>query len=231
MNLSNLIVEVTRKCNLYCDHCLRGDAMAMNIKKEYIDSILSQVDSIGSVCFTGGEPSLNVPAMEYFLEQCKGRRISIEFFYIATNGVNVPESFVIFCLKLYSYCDNKEACRVDVSNDRYHMDIADYNLDLLQGLSFFGKKFEKDYFNYANGASLISEGRSSNTRGAHEPYDSIEINSPNEFTDECEVYLNCKGEIINGCNWSFQSQKKHKICNVGELTEYYQKLIDAEVYS
>jgi hypothetical protein len=231
MNINNLIVEVTRKCNMYCDHCLRGDAMNMNIKKEYIDSVLSQVDNIGNVCFTGGEPSLNLPAMEYFLSECKRRRISLEYFYIATNAVKVTESFVMFCLKMYSYCDNKEMCRVDVSNDRYHMDEADFDMSMLQGLSFVGKKYEKDNFNFAGGTSLISEGRSSNTKGAHKPYDHIEIDSVNSFTDECDIYLNCKGEIINGCNWSYASQKKHKLCNVGELTEYYQKLIDAEVYS
>jgi len=230
MNINNLIVEVTRKCNLYCDHCLRGDAMAMNIKKEYIDSVLSQVDNIGNVCFTGGEPSLNVPVMEYFLEQCKRRRISIEFFYIATNGVDVPESFIMFCLKMYSYCDNKEMCRVDLSNDRYHMDIADFNTELLQGLSFFGKKFEKDNWNYYNGSGLISEGRGKRVKEAHGPITVDDEMSLDDFENDCEVYLNCKGEIINGCNWSYASQKKHKLCDVGELSKYYEELQEAQLH-
>lgn len=224
MNINNLIVEVTRKCNLYCDHCLRGDAMNMNLKKEYIDSLLSQVDSIGNLCFTGGEPSLNVPIMEYFLEQCKNRRISIEYFYIATNGVNVPESFILFCLKLYSYCDSKENCLVHLSNDRYHMDEADFNLDLLQGLSFFGRKFAKDNWDYYNGSGLIGEGRSSNNQHAHEPITIDDDMTLEDFENDCEVYLNCKGEIINGCNWSYKSQKEHKLCDVDSLSTYYKWL-------
>ena len=54
MNIRNLIVEVTRKCNMYCDHCLRGEPINVNMKKEYIDLLLDQVDNIGSVVFTGG---------------------------------------------------------------------------------------------------------------------------------------------------------------------------------
>jgi len=229
MNINNLIVEVTRKCNLYCDHCLRGDAMNMNLKKEYVDSLLDQVDSIGNLCFSGGEPSLNVPIMEYFLERCKSRGIDINHFYIATNGVNVPESFVLFCLKLYSYCDDKDFCLLQVSNDRYHMDIADFNLDLLKGLSFFGKKFEKDYHNYYNGSGLIGEGRAASNTSAHKPITVDNEMTLEDFENECEVYLNCKGEIINGCNWSFSSQKKHKLCDVGGLSKYYEELQEMEM--
>lgn len=229
MNISNLIVEVTRKCNLYCNHCLRGDAMNINLKKEYIDSLLSQVDSIGSLCFSGGEPSLNVSIMEYFLEQCKKNNISIGYFYIATNGVDIPDSFVIFCLKLYSYCDEKEQCQVHVSNDRYHMDIADFNIEMLQGLSFFSKKFEKDFYNYGNGSGLISEGRASNERNGHKPILIDDEMNIEDFVNDCEVYLNCKGEIINGCNWSYTSQKKHKLCDVGELTKFYESLEEVEM--
>lgn len=229
MNINNLIVEVTRKCNLYCDHCLRGDAMNMNLKKEHVDSLLDQINEIGDLCFSGGEPSLNVPIMEYFLEQCISRRISIERFYIATNGVDTPIEFVIFCLKLYSYCDDKENCSVQVSNDMFHMDISDYNVDMLEGLKFFSKKFDKDRDTY--GVGLITEGRSSGNKHGHKPFTVDDNMTLDEFESECEVYLNCKGEIINGCNWSFSSQKKHKMCDVGKLSEYYQELINEQVYS
>lgn len=222
MNIHSLILEVTRKCNISCDHCLRGEPLNMNLKKEYIDTLLNQTDEIGLVTFTGGEPTLNVPIMEYFLEQCKQRNISIEGFYVATNGMNVPEEFVMFCLKMYSYCYSKEMCRIDVSNDIYHRSEGSYDESLLSGLSFYGKKFEKDGFDYDRGRSLRKEGRSES---------GVEINIIDEedidldhFNDDFDVYLNCKGEIINGCDWSYMNQSKHKVCDVGDLELYYKNL-------
>lgn len=229
MDIHSLIVEVTRKCNISCDHCLRGEPINSDLKKEYIDSLLDQTNYIGTVTFTGGEPTLNIPIMEYFLEQCKERGISIDGFYIVTNGIKVPESFVMFCLKMYSYCSEKEMCRVDVSNDIYHNYEGKYNSELLEGLSFFGKKFEKDGFNYHNGTSLIKQGRSESGRNnIYTKENEIDIDY---FENEMDIYLNCKGEIINGCDWSYKNQKKHKICDVGELSNYYQELINEQVCS
>ena len=119
-SIYNLIIEVTRKCNTQCDHCLRGDRENKNIDYKFIDSLLNQVENINSVTFTGGEPSLNVDAIEYFLQQCKEKDIYIGYFFIVTNGININASFVIACLKLYAYCEEKEMCQVLVSNDSYH---------------------------------------------------------------------------------------------------------------
>jgi hypothetical protein len=30
-------------------------------------------------------------------------------------------------------------------------------------------------------------------------------------------YLNCNGNIINGCDWSYENQEKYKICAVEDL--------------
>lgn len=222
MDIHSLILEVTRKCNISCDHCLRGEPLNVNLKKEYIDTLLDQTSYIGTVTFTGGEPTLNVPIMEYFLEQCKQRNISIDGFYVATNGMNVPESFVMFCLKMFSYCSDKEMCRIDVSNDMYHRSEGSYDESLLKGLSFYGKKFEKDGFDYNRGTSLIKQGRSYK---GHEIKVVDEKNIDLEyFENELDIYLNCKGEIINGCDWSYNSQKEHKLCDVGDLELYYKNL-------
>ena len=75
ITISNLVIEVTRKCNMFCDHCLRGDLQNIDLKKEYVDSLLNQVDQINNVTFSGGEPSLNIPIIEYFLEQCKEKNL------------------------------------------------------------------------------------------------------------------------------------------------------------
>lgn len=233
MNIGSLIVEVTRKCNISCQHCLRGEAVNMNMKKEYVDTLLSQVDNINSLVFSGGEPTLNLPLMEYFLEVCKHRRIDIGFFYIATNGKKITKRFIMFCLDLFNYCSEKDECSVQISNDMFHRDECDYDIKLLEGLKFFSKKFEKDGYDYNNWSSLKTEGRMENRMRRENKPIVIDENciNPEYFENDVDVYLNCKGEIINGCDWSYKSQKEHKLCDVGELSKYYQELIDEQVCS
>ena len=223
MQIPNLIIEVTRKCNMSCEHCLRGDAKNLNIDHKYIDSLLEQVEEIGNVTFSGGEPSLNLETLEYFLSEVKRLHIYVDFFYIATNGLVVSEEFVMFCLKMYSYCGMKEDCRVDVSNDMYHAQEGDFDLDLLSGLSFFGRKFENDGYNYRYGkdSMLVNEGRSSDGNGHNVTV--YDIESMDDFNG-ATIYLNCKGEIINGCDWSYVSQSKYKLCDVSELTGFFEKI-------
>lgn len=57
LNIYNLVLEVTRRCNMCCAHCLRGEAQNMDMQKETIDKLLDQTDSISMVTFSGGEPS------------------------------------------------------------------------------------------------------------------------------------------------------------------------------
>lgn len=227
MNINNLVIEVTRKCNMSCFHCLRGEAINVNMKKEYIDTLIEQIGFSGyinSVVFTGGEPTLNVPIMEYFLYKCKLHRIGVGFFYLATNGLKVKEDFVMFCLRMYAYCDEKDTCGINISNDQPHQCEGDFNDELLKGLSFFTKKFTKDNWNYNNGESYIKQGRS--TEG-HEPRGVDIIEDSNDWED-AQIYLNCKGEIICGCDWSYINQSKHKICDVGDLRVIYEGLYQHE---
>ena len=222
MYIRELFIEVTRKCNIKCLHCLRGGAQNLNIDTKHIDSLLNQVSEIGHVTFTGGEPTLNVEAIQYFLDAIKKRGISLGGFYVVTNGKNVKENFVITMLKLYAYSYEKEICSVQVSNDIYHAEETKYNDDLLSGLSFFSKKNKDDNERYQ--FNLIDEGRAKKMRSQYksEPLTS-DIECVDDF-DEAEIHLNAKGEIINGCNWSYVSQSKHKLCDVQNLREFYLKL-------
>ena len=229
MHIQSLVIEVTRKCNLSCAHCLRGDSQNVVISNEWIDILLSQVESIGAVTFTGGEPSLAVERIEYFLNKCKELGISIESFYIATNGVAISEEFVIVCLRLYSYCGEKEMCSVDISNDYYHSIEESYDTELLDGLSFVKRKFEKEGYDYQNGKSLINEGYAQQNGIGARNLLSGGIATTDDFNDN-EVYLNCKGNIIAGCDWSYESQDNEDniLCTVNDLTAFYEKLEEIE---
>ena len=157
--------------------------------------------------------------MEYFLSEVKRREIYVGFFYIATNGLRVPENFILFTMKMYSYCDYKEMCRVDVSNDIYHREQGEFDMSLLSVLSYVGKKYQRDGENF-NQRKLIAEGRAKTLYNTVKVDESFDVTVENINEGNIQFYLNCKGEIINGCDWSYSSQRKHKICDVSDLGSY-----------
>lgn len=59
-----------------CDHCLRGETEKLDMSMKFMCSLLNQVEHIGAVTFTGGEPSLAVDSIEAFLAYAKLQRVS-----------------------------------------------------------------------------------------------------------------------------------------------------------
>ena len=41
MHICNLIIEITRRCNLQCDHCLRGNAESIDLDITTIDTLFN----------------------------------------------------------------------------------------------------------------------------------------------------------------------------------------------
>ena len=106
---STVVIEVTRRCNMCCAHCLRGDAQNVDIMPEYIDKSFEKFrpgTSISSITFTGGEITLNLAAIWYTLEVVKRRNISVYDFYMVTNGkdaskmpepASVSQAWWVYC--------------------------------------------------------------------------------------------------------------------------------------
>ena len=82
----DLAVEITRRCNMSCAHCLRGDAQNMDMSFEMFKKLLDITEGIDTLSFTGGEPALNIPFMEKTLEYVKEKGIPVYNIFIATNG-------------------------------------------------------------------------------------------------------------------------------------------------
>jgi len=116
MYIDNLILEVTRKCNLRCAHCLRGNSQRVTMSREILHATMSHVDFLSSVLFTGGEPSLATEVMEDFIDLCLWRKISFGSFYVITNGKthNGLSRFMKACDRLYSMADEQDVCGVAV---------------------------------------------------------------------------------------------------------------------
>lgn len=216
----NLVIEVTRKCNLNCDHCLRGCSQNMDIKKEYIDELFNQLNKAGinylDLTLTGGEPSLNIPIINYIIEKLENSNISLSIFYIATNGINNNNiNFIIPCIKLYNLAEEKDLCKVETSSDiqhTYYMGNA-FTDSLMSALKFASKRDENK--NYIDGSAINQGNASFNCSNTKEKvlYNWIE-------DEDTAFYLNCNGMIINGCDWSYDTQDNNpdvQICKVDEF--------------
>lgn len=142
--IRNFSIEVTRRCNMACSHCMRGNAMALDISHAYIRNILSRVRGVHNINITGGEPSLNVKAMRYLLSCLKRRGIPVDRFYIVTNGSlsSISSDFIETCCALYDYQTEKveDTGRhmLELSDDRFHNSAErEKVITCLSGLSFF----------------------------------------------------------------------------------------------
>lgn len=204
--IENLCVEVTRKCNMKCAHCLRGDAQNMDINTCYIDTLLENVSGIGSITFTGGEPSLNIQAIEYMLEKCQEMNIPVCSFYIVTNGKENALPLAIACLKWYAYCeDDEEMCGLALSRDKFHDKVGYNNESILRGLKFF----REDKFTDFNKVYIINEGRGMDLVGynkiwADERHESFHYEErDDEIYIESLIYLSANGEIRTDCDIAY----------------------------
>ena len=203
-SLSDLCIEVTRKCNMQCKHCLRGDAQSIDIDTQYIDRLLENIDSISCITFSGGEPSLNVQAIEYTLERCKELDIYVGSFYIVTNGKLPMLPLASACLKWYAYCEDKEYCGLALSKDVFHDAVNKDNEALLRGLSFFCE----DKFTDFSQTRIINEGRAQELGGFYK-VDVEDCASPLSIDEqyvETMIYLSVNGEIRTACDVAYENE-------------------------
>lgn len=101
--VQELVLELTRRCNMACAHCLRGDAQVVDMTPALIEKALEPITYIETLTFTGGEPSLVPHLMQETLSICKERDIQVGQVYLATNGKEVSQEFIKACLDWHTY--------------------------------------------------------------------------------------------------------------------------------
>lgn len=127
--MKSLVIEVTRRCNQRCDHCMRGDAQDRDLQDWVIDEIAKVlnepmvVSEISDITLTGGEPFLKPEIIMSLLSKCHDAR-----FWVATNGtVSTPEALVAAGALLSRWYNDdvrniceRETGPISVSDDIFH---------------------------------------------------------------------------------------------------------------
>ncbi len=150
--VQNLALELTRKCNLSCDHCLRGDCQDKSMSDKTMERIFEDVDGTMQLQFVGGETSLALDRLKKLQEILQEKQTKVRSILVFTNGVNISDEYIEILGKLKDYVTKRNdldkgefsveinttykgiikrmderdfALRVVVSLDKYHLEAMD----------------------------------------------------------------------------------------------------------
>src|SRR6056297_2975705 len=94
MELEILILELTRRCNMACKHCLRGKQQTEDMSRKTVHDFFSQIDCIQGLTLSGGEPSIAPHVIQEVAKEITMAGVDVQNFYIVTNGKVVSDAFL-----------------------------------------------------------------------------------------------------------------------------------------
>ncbi len=238
--ISDLIIEVTRKCNMSCEHCLRGAAQRKTINNHHIYKILRLIDQVSTLTVTGGEPTLAMDSLDRIRNELIYNNCDVNSFYMVTNGKSINiEAVAEWVYSMLNVCDDNEMSGVGFSFDPFHVEtlnwkqaqkqkrnfynlqellLTEYGIDETPCGSSFVSKHSDNSWNYDN---LISQGRAENFGTRENTIRTFETDTYNDtiqFT-ETELYLTCSGWLVAGCNWSYETMDNDKDIQIGHIDD------------
>lgn len=230
MYISDMVFEITRRCNMRCYHCLRGCSQKVDISHETICNALEEVSRIGCLTITGGEPSLKPEIIKDIYLGLLCRNISVDYFYIVTNAHSMRgrRAFLEVLDSLYGYCDEPDACSLVISQDQYHLSEHRPDMKLYDTEYYDEEKNEYYYRPYIHTEArkspilnVINEGHAKTYHiGKTDPikqepwdietYDELHVMGENGQV----VYISANGRVTSCCDMSYKRIDEESIGDV-----------------
>lgn len=127
VSLREVTLELGRKCNLKCKHCMKGKSQDVAMSDEVMDALLDNVYFIDEFNFGGGEPLLYVERMETLLRKCKEKGVKVNYITVVSNCTIKSEEFVRVFNEWGEYTTFRNN-RLLVSNDIFHEEYVKEHL-------------------------------------------------------------------------------------------------------
>lgn len=121
--LEAVALETTRRCNMKCEHCMRGESQNIDMPKEYIDALLdnSDISRIGQICFSGGEPTLNPEIIVYTINKIISNNIDVRSIVMVTNGKVFNKEIVDAFNRFNEYVNQMEIKEIEKLDFDYNV--------------------------------------------------------------------------------------------------------------
>lgn len=248
--ISGLALEVTRKCNEKCKHCMRGEAQDLDLSKKYVDKLLSEENLIIlQLVFSGGEPILNEELILYTINKIIDENIAVLSISMTTNGTiyseNILNAFERFSndrgeifeefAKLFGI-DKYSIIRF--SNDQFH---KNYNNEIVKK---YLDNAKKTIFNFTGMRDVLEDeilltGRAKEKNnfpfGKYFDYDLKKINmyslDPDIFIINDTLYISATGNITSRGDGAYEDMDKINMGSYEDFSfDYLTKLKDEDVH-
>lgn len=217
LEIYTMTFEVTRKCNKKCIHCLRGNSQNVDMTQKIIEEALRDVTAINTLSLSGGEPTLNVEVIRNIKDHIIRNEIFIGNFFIVLNGTKYDEELVDTLYELYDYITenygDSELCVLTISNNQFQTP-DDSIVEMYSHLPFYNEYKANDIPKeeilntgsaYKNGVGVMDV----------EVLDlDIEVSDSQINVNYGNVYINALGDVVPGCDLSYEDQEKYKLGNV-----------------
>ena len=141
-------IELTRKCNQKCSHCLRGPSENVDLSEEVIDSLFdnNNIYLIENLYLSGGEPTMNGKALVYLVDKIIEKGVIVGTYRVIINGTYYTKEFADAIRKLHEYIDTvgwnrdynvlyaNSFGRIGISQDQYHEEAKPEIIEKLRTL-------------------------------------------------------------------------------------------------
>lgn len=216
--LYDLMVEITRKCNKKCPHCMRGEAQDVTISEELIDKLINETEDVLSMSIGGGEALLEIERLQYLVQKVIESNWTTRFIQVTTNG-SICDQKLIDTLERFCISKDGRVALIRISNDQFHdkeeytkafdfysvlVGKANTRICIQQPNSKIFLKYtqrqknELPYLYYMGDAvNLIDDGESGYAHGKNVKYPDLYPHRIKiiENTIPCTLYLSANGNV------------------------------------
>ena len=233
LTVHDLCIETTRRCNMACAHCMRGDAMNRDLDPALLDKLFSRLSGICTITPTGGEPSLNPTALLQIRDAILKYNLPVIGVYLVTNGKEITDEFLHNFLSLLLATEmDPEVSGLALSQDMFHDKIPYRNKAKLSMFPCFRDDDKKTdwtrtpVLNIGRGAEIVIV----SNRDPYRPQNTLNCWFNNDTIQLSEVLtLTVDGYLLPYGDYSYEEVENLAICNVND-PDWYEQLI-AEILS
>lgn len=231
MNFYNLFFELSRRCNIKCEHCLRGEPEMKSMSSEIMIKCAKALrDSyVSTVGIGGGEPSIIPHRIRLLFDILKQEGVDHDGWYIVTNAHQLSKSFIDLIADLNKRYPYNDGGGLTYSNSPLHAlpDIKGLaEIQHQRGVEVY-KRYHDDPVTVKGMGTFLEEGRGKElfdkyevkvTKRWLEPDSFREKDKPEEPSCvERTMYVNYRGDVFPSCDLSYETQDKSKLLNLGKL--------------